>query len=138
MPQTEYADRQADHQNGSGELGAQISTGAVKLLSEYTGRGPTKAHTIINRDSVTIVLQDTLTKGERSLVAGGKQDEVQRTRHAYQQVMADDLTALVEKAVERKVIAFLSANHFDPDVAVEFFLLEPDPGTDHNGVPVAS
>src|SRR3954468_10719882 len=124
-------------QVGRGELSAQISTGAVQLLSEYTGRGPTKAHTVLNRDSVTIVLQDTLTKGERSLVAGGKQEEVQRSRYAYQQVMGDELTALVEKAVERKVIAFLSANHFDPDVAVEFFLLEPNASSDQNGGPAA-
>ena len=133
MPQTEHEDRQAAYQHGRGEIGAQISTGAVQLASEYTGRGPTKAHTIINRDSVTIVLQDTLTKGERSLVAAGKQDEVHRSRYAYQQVMGDELTALVEEAVERKVIAFLSANHLDPDVAVEFFLLEPDPTAEQNG-----
>jgi uncharacterized protein YbcI len=138
MPRTEHEDRQSEHQNGRGEIGAQISTGAVKLLSEYTGRGPTKAHTVINRDSVTIVLQDTLTKGERSLVAGGKQEDVQRSRYAYQQVMGDELTALVEKTVERKVIAFLSANHFDPDVAVEFFLLEPNPSGDQNGHPAAT
>jgi len=109
---------------GRGEMSAQISTGAVQLLSEYTGRGPTRAHTLINRDSVTIVLRDTLTKGERSLVAAGKSDEVLRSRSAYQQVMKGDLTDLVERAVERKVTAFLSANHLDPDVGVEFFLLE--------------
>jgi|SRR5829696_666765 len=137
MPHTEYEVRQAEHHAGRGEICAQISTGAVKLLSEYTGRGPTKAHTIMNRESVTIVLRDTLTKGERSLVAGGKQEEVKRSRYAYQQVMGEELTALVEEAVERKVIAFLSANHLDPDVAVEFFLLEPEPeshnGESHNG-----
>jgi uncharacterized protein YbcI len=112
-------------QVGRGALSAQISTGAVRLLSEYTGRGPTKAHTILNHDSVTIVLQDTLTKGERSLVSADKQEQVLESRHAYQQVMGDDLTAMVERTVQRKVIAFLSANHLDPDVAVEFFLLEP-------------
>src|SRR3954453_10677816 len=128
---------QDEPQTGRGEMSAQISTGAVRLLSEYTGRGPTKAHTILNRDSVVIVLRDTLTKGERRLVAGGKQDEVQRTRYAYQQGMGDELTALVEEAVERKVIAFLSANHFDPDVAVEFFLLEPNASSDQNGGPAA-
>ncbi len=136
MPRTEHEDRHADH--GRGETAAQISTGAVKLLSEYTGRGPTKAHTILNRDTVAIVLRDTLTKGERSLVSGGKGDEVLRTRHAYQQVMGHDLTALVEQAMDRKVIAFLSANHFDPDVAVEFFLLEPDSSAETNGDPVSS
>jgi uncharacterized protein YbcI len=111
-----------------GEVSAQISTGAVQLLSEYTGRGPTKAHTILNKDSVTIILRNLLTKGERSLVAADKGDEVLRSRYAHQQVMRVDLSELVERAVERKVIAFLSANHLDPDVAVEFFLLESSDG----------
>jgi uncharacterized protein YbcI len=111
-----------------GAISAQISTGAVQLLSEYTGRGPTKAHTILNKDSVTIILRNLLTKGERSLVAADKGDEVLRSRYAYQQVMRVDLSELVERAVDRKVIAFLSANHLDPDVAVEFFLLESSDG----------
>src|SRR5690349_10711582 len=121
MPDTEHHPKQPR----LGEIASRISTGAVKLLSEYTGRGPTQAHTIINRDSVTIILQDTLTKGERSLVAAERHDEVLRSRHAYQQVMQDDLSELVESTTDRTVIAFLSANHLDPDVAVEFFLLEP-------------
>lgn len=120
MPDTEHQPKQPRH----GQIGSQISNGAVQLLSEYTGRGPTKAHTIINRDSVTIILQDTLTKGERSLVDAERSEEVLRTRHTYQQVMREDLSELVERAMDRTVIAFMSANHIDPDVAVEFFLLE--------------
>jgi uncharacterized protein YbcI len=115
-----------------GELSAEIATGAVQLLSEYTGRGPTKAHTIINRDSVTIILRDILTKGERSLVAAGKEEEVLRSRYAYQQVMEDDLTGLVERVTGRKALAFLSANHVNPDVAVEFFLLDSSEGDDRS------
>src|SRR5687768_7297954 len=87
--------------DGRGATAARISTGAVQLLSDYTGRGPTKAHTIINRDSVTIVLQDTLTRGERHLVKAGREAEVLHTRHAYQEVMEEDLTALVERQIER-------------------------------------
>jgi uncharacterized protein YbcI len=121
MPDTEHQPEQSRR----GEIASRISTGTVQLLNEYTGRGPTKAHTIINRDSVTIILQDTLTKGERSLVAAERSEEVLRSRWAYQQVMRDDLSELVERAIDRTVIAFLSANHLDPDVAVEFFLLEP-------------
>ena len=48
-----------------------ISDGAVQLLRDYTGRGPTKARTIFSEDMVTIVLADTLTKGERKLVGLG-------------------------------------------------------------------
>jgi uncharacterized protein YbcI len=121
MPDTQH---DVPH-TGRGEVAAEISKGAVRLLTDYTGRGPTKAHTVLNRESVTIVLRDTLTRGERSLVAGGKQDEVLAARHAYQEVMGPELTELVENATNRRVAAFLSANHVDPDVAVEFFLLAP-------------
>jgi uncharacterized protein YbcI len=105
---------------------ARISTGAVRLIHEYTGRGPTKARTTINADSVLIVLADTLTKGERSLVANGKAQQVINTRHDFQEVMSDDLTRLVEETVDRKVIAFMSDNHIDPDIAAEVFILEPE------------
>jgi hypothetical protein len=39
--------------------------------------------------------------------------------------MRDDLVGLVECELERKVIAFMSQNHIDPDLAVEVFVLEP-------------
>jgi uncharacterized protein YbcI len=117
-----------------GQISSDISTQAVQIVHEYTGRGPTKARTVLNHDSVTIILQDSLTKGELKLVEAGRGDEVLRTRHAYQQVMRQDLTRIVEKALDRKVIAFLSDNHAVPDVAIEFFLLEPQTDTEGPGV----
>jgi uncharacterized protein YbcI len=122
MPET----TSGEHDGQRGRLADQISTDAVQLFSEYTGRGPTKVHTIINRNSFAIVLRDTLTKGERSLVEAGRAEEVLRSRHAYQDVMREELTNVVEQATQRKVIAFMSDNHIDPDAAVEFFLLEPE------------
>jgi uncharacterized protein YbcI len=105
---------------------AMISTSAVRLLHEYTGRGPTKAKTLINDDVVTVLLADTLTKGERKLVDNGRSDRVLQLRHDYQLVMRDDLVAIVERQLERNVVAFMSQNHIDPDFAVEVFVLEPD------------
>jgi uncharacterized protein YbcI len=104
-----------------------ISTSAVQLLREYTGRGPTKAKTLINDNLVTIVLADTLTTGESTLVENGRSDRVLDLRHDYQETMRDDLVALVERQLDRKVIAFMSQNHIDPDLAVEVFILEPEP-----------
>jgi uncharacterized protein YbcI len=104
---------------------AQISNAAVRLLREYTGRGPTKARTTINHDSVLIVMGDILTKGERVLAENGKTDRVLAVRHDYQLVMRNDLIEAVETAVRRKVIAFMSDNHVDPDLAAEVFILEP-------------
>jgi uncharacterized protein YbcI len=102
-----------------------ISTGAVQLLHEYTGRGPTKAKTVIDDDMVTVVLADTLTKGESKLVEKGRSDRVLELRHDYQLIMRGDLTDLVERNLGRKVVAFMSQNHIDPDLAVEVFVLEP-------------
>jgi uncharacterized protein YbcI len=124
MPDTKHEDQRERR----GEIAAGISTRTVQVLHDYTGRGPTKAHTVINRDSVTVVLQDTLTKGERSLVDAGREQEVLGTRKSYQEMMREDLTALVEQSLQRKVIAFLSDNHADPDIGVEFFLLAPQDG----------
>lgn len=108
----------------------------VRLLSEYTGRGPTKARTYINEDLISIVLQDTLTKGEQSLVRDDNVELVLASRKAYQNTMRADLVELVESLTGRQVLAFLSDNHLDPDVAVESFVLSPrgDEESSTNGV----
>ncbi len=94
-------------------------------MSEYTGRGPTKARTTIGKDVVIVLLEDTLTKGERSLAADGKTDLVLTTRFAFQETMRADLVAAVQDITGRDVAAFMSANHIDPDMAVEVFVLNP-------------
>src|SRR4051812_4513325 len=110
-----------DEQRAAYGPSATISTQAVQLLHEYTGRGPTKAKTTIDESLVTILLADTLTKGERKLVERGGSDRVLQLRHDYQQAMRDALVAMVEQNLDRKVTAFMSQNHIDPDYAVEIF-----------------
>ena len=109
----------------TGSQGQAIGNLITRLLSDYTGRGPTKARTHFNENLITIVVRDLLTKGERSLIRDGKQDLVLETRRAYQQTMGADLTAGIEEITGRQVIAFLSANHLDPDLAIETFVLAP-------------
>jgi uncharacterized protein YbcI len=108
-----------------GSIAAAISNATVRLLSEYTGRGPTRARTYINETLIAVVLQDTLTRGERSLVANGETDLVLANRKAYQRTMGPELIAAVEEISGREVLAFLSDNHIDPDCAVESFVLVP-------------
>lgn len=71
-----------------------------------------------------------MTKGERSLVRDGQADLVLGTRKACQRTMRQDLFAGIEQILQRKVVAFMSDNHIDPDMAIEAFVLAP---TDHNG-----
>lgn len=110
-----------------GSKAAAISNMVVHLLNQYTGRGPTKARTQIHEDVVTVILRDTLTKAEHTLVANGHSDIVLSTRKTFQDTMGADLIAGVQEILGRDVIAFLSTNHIDPDIAVETFILAPPP-----------
>jgi uncharacterized protein YbcI len=122
------SDAQAE-QPPQGELTAAISNLTVRLLSEYTGRGPTRARTHLSGDLCAVVLHDTMTKGERSLVRDGEQARVLDTRKAYQRTMREELAGGVEEILGRKVIAFMSDNHIDPDMGVEIFILAPNQST---------
>jgi uncharacterized protein YbcI len=73
-------------------------------------------------------MEDTLTKGERSLANSGKDEMVMDIRRCYQMTMRESLVASVEGLTGRKVIAFMSTNHIEPDMAVEIFVLEPASG----------
>jgi uncharacterized protein YbcI len=106
------------------KLAVAISNAVVGVLRDYTGRGPTQARTYIADDLVTCVMRDTLTKGERTLVEHGRREHVLDTRKEWQDTMEDELTTAVEALTERKVLAYLSQNHIDPDLGVETFVLE--------------
>lgn len=100
-----------------------IGNGMVRLLAEYTGRGPTHARTTIHGDLIAVVLHDTLTKGERKLVAAGNGHAVLDMRRRIQGAMRDEAIAMVEQVTGRRVEAFMSDNHIDPDLAIESFVL---------------
>lgn len=108
-----------------GELAAEISRAVVRALSETTGRGPTKAKTTIGENGVFVVLQDTLTHGERTLSDAGHGAAVLDLRRRWQTVMQADVSREIEEITGRKVVGFMSDNHIDPDLAVEVFILEP-------------
>jgi uncharacterized protein YbcI len=108
-----------------GQVSAAISNAVVQCIREYTGRGPTKARTIIGKDMVVTRLEDTLTKGERSLADSGKGDMVIDIRRCFQTTMRETLVGRVEELTGRKVIAFMSDNHIEPDMGAEIFILEP-------------
>ena len=114
-----------EHPSGQ-SIAAQISTAVVRLMHEYTGRGPTKARTSITDGLVTVLMGDSMLKAERRLAADGHSDVVLEMRRRFQHTMREELTAVVSQLTGRRVIAFMSANHLDPDLAAEIFVLEPD------------
>jgi uncharacterized protein YbcI len=122
----------ASQQHGhDGELAASISTAIVRALARTTGRGPTKARTTLGENGVFVVLQDSLTIGERTLADHGQGQAVLDLRRRWQSVMQADVSEEIEQLTGRRVIGFMSDNHIDPDLAVEVFVLEPLPHAAH-------
>jgi uncharacterized protein YbcI len=113
-------------QNGN-SLYAAISNINVRTMREYTGRGPTKARTTIRGNVVLVMLEQTLTKGEQVLVQKGRHENVLELRREYQEAMREEVSAKVAELTGRKVIAMMSANHIDPDLAAEIYVLDGPP-----------
>ncbi len=114
----------AGERSSLGAMRATISNEIVRLQAEYYGKGPTKAKTYISEDLVVVVLEESFTRAERTLVERGEREAIEHIRRRFQQQMAAEFTRVVEEATGRKVRVFLSETDIDHDVSVETFLLE--------------
>jgi uncharacterized protein YbcI len=117
--------RQESEPRPRGEMAAAISTGLVQLHRQYYGKGPTKAKTYFVNDTVICILEGGFTTVERTLIDDGQSDAVYEIRRSFQKAMEGQFTEIIERTTARKVIAYMSQIHEDPDLAVELFVLEP-------------
>ena len=114
--------------SSDGHRALAISNAITRLHREHYGRGANSARTIIQRNYVITFLEDLYTPIERTLIESGQEETVRTTRLAFQKAMEEKFVAAVEEVMGRKVIAFLSQVHFDPDISQETFILEPQAG----------
>jgi uncharacterized protein YbcI len=78
---------------------------------------------------ITCVLTDGFTAIERTMMEGGQADRVLEIRRDFQQLMRERYCTMIEQLTGRKVLAFLSQAHVEPDLTVEMFLMDgPVPG----------
>jgi len=122
--------READSAGKSahGATMAAISRRIVHLLKEYYGKGPTKARTFHWGELVVVLLSGGFTRAEQTLLEEGRERAVIDQRAELQSVMRPRFKRVIEEELNREVIAFMSANHHDPDFNAELFILAPLPG----------
>jgi uncharacterized protein YbcI len=114
---------------GGGRLLAEITNRIVAFMREHYGRGPIRAKTYVLDNLITCVLTDGFTAIERTMMEGGQPDQVLNMRRDFQQLMRERYTEMIEELTGRKVLAFLSQAHVEPDLTVEMFLMDgPVPG----------
>jgi uncharacterized protein YbcI len=107
----------------SGEVRANIASGFVRLHSKYYGRGPTKSKVYADGDLVVVVLEETFTPAERTLIDQGQSEGIQEIRRNFQRIMAEPFTELIEQGTGREVRSFTSETDLENDIAVEVFIL---------------
>jgi uncharacterized protein YbcI len=112
-------------EQGSGQdRGVAIANAITRLHRQHYGRGAASARTLVGRDHIVVFLEDIYTTVERTLIDAGHFEQVQATRHTFQQTMRISFSSAVEEIIGRRVIGFMSQVHENPDVAAEIFLLE--------------
>jgi uncharacterized protein YbcI len=116
-------DHESEHGLG-GELNASIARAVVRIYRDICGRGPTKAQAIYRGNVVVVLLENVLTKAEQSLVTRGRSDEVLALRRELHDAMRDQLALVVGDLTECRILAVMGDAQFDPDVAVEVFVLD--------------
>jgi uncharacterized protein YbcI len=114
-----------DSQPGLGVELAEVTKGMISLHRRFDGKGPTKAKTYAVNDTVICVLEGGFTPVERTLIDEHDVEAVLQVGRSFQRAMEGQFTEVVEEALGRKVIAYMSQIHADPDLAVELFVLEP-------------
>jgi uncharacterized protein YbcI len=80
---------------------------------------------------VVSILRGGFTRVERTLLDTGQVESVYQMRRSFQQAMEQEFRQVVEEATGRKVIAYMSSIHVDPDLAVEVFVLEAAEEREH-------
>ena len=107
-----------------GRLLAEITNRIVAFMREHYGRGPIKAKTYVLDNLIVCVLSDGFTAIERTMMEGGEPERVLDMRRDFQRMMKERYSAMIEQLTGRKVLAFLSQAHVEPDLTIEIFLMD--------------
>ncbi len=108
-----------------GKLLAEITNRIVSLVREHYGRGPIKAKTYVLDNLIVCVLTDGgFTAIERTMIGGGEPERVLEMRRDFQRMMKVRYSEMIEELTGRKVLAFLSQAHVEPDLTIEMFLMD--------------
>lgn len=75
------------------------------------------------------------TDVEKTMIELQRTNTVQDTRNAFQSTMQHKFINAVQGLSGRDVLLFISRQHVGPDMEVELFLLNPNPGDSINVSP---
>ena len=96
----------------------------VGIHTAHLGRGPRTASTFYRGNIIVTIMHDVMTHAEKALAENEHEEAVSQMRHLFQKTMETDYTNAVERLTGHKVIALISGNNTNPDIASELFVLD--------------
>jgi uncharacterized protein YbcI len=112
----------------AGNLLMALANEMVRLTKEQFGRGPTAARALwAGPDVLIVILEDTLTPAEHSLVRMGEHERLRETRMYFQYASVRELCEPVERLTGRTIRAFISGIDTEADgLVTETFVFYPE------------
>jgi uncharacterized protein YbcI len=111
--------------SAAGELAGQLSVEFVRLVKQYTGRGPSNAYTLIGRDYIVTFFRQTMTETEQALTDHGQGAFASKIREMIHATMRSEVEEIVERLTGRRVMAVLADHTAEPDIGLLACVLEP-------------
>ena len=107
---------------------AAISDAISALHREAYGRGATRTRTTLSGDVLTTVLEDIYTPAEHTLLGAGNFEIVNQARSAFQDTIGRASSASSRRRRDDGFVPSPRRSTWDPDLAVETFILESADG----------
>jgi uncharacterized protein YbcI len=107
-----------------GDLLSRISNEIVQAQKAFFGKGPSAAKSYIVDDLLFVVMRGGFTTAEMTMLEFGHADLVRQFRQIFENEMGDGLIGVVEELTGRKVLTYQSQVLFDPNIALEVFVLD--------------
>ena len=101
-----------------------ISNAMARIKREFYGKGPSRTRTFICDRIIFSILHDVLTPVEVTFKEAGRSALVRRTRLTFEDIMTRTFIGEIERLTGARVLAYHSQIVFDPDMAIEIFVLD--------------
>jgi uncharacterized protein YbcI len=111
------------------ELLVAVSDAMVEFHQRYHSRAPVLGRALLlGEELLACVLGGVYSDVVKTIADLQGTTVLQETRSPFQEEMQHRFIAEVERLSGRGVQAFISNSHFDPDLEIELFMLEPTKG----------
>jgi uncharacterized protein YbcI len=102
----------------------EIANAIVRSYKEILGRGLTKTRVLFaGADTLVVVLEDTMTVQDRNVAALGEHERLREQRLFLTTAAEDQFRSIVEGALGRRTLAWVSGFDIHHDIAIQIFTL---------------